>query len=534
MANIFQRAISAVRGERSSAPLYPQTGTGGGGWSSIFSGTRSHGVPRLNEQQRLEQNVGYVAIAAHRVAEDVSHLRVTVEVLKRGGRWVPDPAHPLQRLIDYPTEYLSGAELRYLLVTHRLLLGRMAALVQSGSAPEELHPLYPHLLELQPHPTEFVSGYRYRAPGGHQQLFMPYRPSGPLHEHSVLETRVMGPADPYSTMSPVQASANSIAVDNEVRAYARFYYANNAMPGVVLESDQPHPGADKAGAMKAAWNDTYQGMFNAGKVATLFGGLKLRATAPAFKDLAFPETTRATRNDILAAMGVPAPILGISEPGALGAEVFRAAKEVYQSTTLDSHRRALEGLYNQLARRWPNTRVVIESPVEDDLEALEQVRQWQVGQGIITRGEYRAGAGLEDDGHGELWLVAGTWQPTLETAVETTPEPEPTATDTGGVDPEITRARASRYRAAFAAEYRAAKRNEPLPDLWADESQDVREAATRLRSAALERADLVTAYEALKSEGAKQLARIGGTHDPHDAAPSDGQQPTETTPGGST
>ncbi|UWX64188.1 phage portal protein [Deinococcus rubellus] len=518
---MFSRAVqtvsSALRRKGNAGGIYAPAGSGG--WGTLFSfsgiGNRATGQVQLNESERLQNNVGVVHTAVLRIAEDVSSLKVTVEISKRGGRWVADPQHPLQQLLTQPVPWAEGTELRHVLQQHLCLLGRAAVLVVDGThgQPRELHLLYPQRLDALPDPVNFISQYRYQGLGGMQQYFPAFTTKPDPSGLSVLEVRIPEPTNPYGGNSAVQAGSNSITLDSEIRAYARFYFANNAVPGAVLESDQAYPGPVAAQAQKDSWNEQYQGVYNAGKLAPLWGGLKLKSIAPAFKDLAFPEITRATRQDILMHFGVPGPVLGYTDTGALGADTFSAARSVYQSQTLDPHRKRLERFFNRLATRWPGCRVVIESPVDDDLARLEKRRLDETGAGLLSRKEYRAAAGYEEDGQPDVWTMPRGTQVYHGLAPEDIAEPVAgeTAPAEAQAPPEDKGAVAARYRTLWASEYRrlkhASETERPhLPaefaQRWAAEGESLATLAGELRLAALNRSggDLAKAYEALKAE----------------------------------
>ncbi|GGO19543.1 phage portal protein [Deinococcus humi] len=502
--NLIQRMGAALTRKRADGPgLYAPGGIGG--WWSVFqSGGRESGQVNLNDGERLQNNVGVVHVAVSRIAEDISTLPVHVERARRGGRWEEEPTHPLARLLDNPCQAHDGVSLRHVMQQHLSLLGRAALLVVDGvnGEPRELHVLYPHLLDAVPDPTGFISQYRYRTLNGQQLYFPPFTARPDASGLGVLEVRIPDPVNPYAGSSAVQAGANSITLDAEVRAYARFYFANNAMPGGVLESDQPYPGVDAAAALRESWNETYQGMYNSGKVAPLWGGLKLRSIAPAFKDLAFPEITKASRQDILMHFGVPGPVVGYTDTGALGADTFSAAQAVYQAQTLDPHRKRMERLFNRLSVRFPGVRVRIESPVEEDLAALEKRQLDELKTGAISREEYRAARGYEPDGQPNVWMVPGS----LNIRHDLKPQDaEPPPEDQPPDEPPSP----ARYRQMWAEEYRLLK-NAPDPqaaartaqERWEALGSDVAARAMQHRRAALTASggDLALAYEALKAE----------------------------------
>ena len=496
--NILQRIASGLTRRTPASPsLYAPHG---GAWTPLFGlGGRGTGTVSLTPEAQLAQNLGVVHVATHRIAEDIASLPVRVEVKKRGQGWVEDPQHPLAALLAHPCAAFDGHSLRYVLQLHLCLLGRAALLVVDGSRgePRELHVLFPHRLTLIPDPVEYVRGYRYRSDAGTELTFPPFRDRPDPSGLGVLEVRVPGATSAYAGTSTVQAGAHSITLDAEVRAYARFYFANNAVPGAVLESDQPYPGVEAAAALRESWNETYQGMYNSGKIAPLWGGLKLRSIAPAFKDLAFPEISKATRQDILMHFGVPSPVVGYTDTGALGADTFSAALHVYQSQTLDAHRKRLERFFAPLAQRWPGCRVVIESPVEEDVAALEKRQLDELRTGAISREEYRTARGYLPDDQPNVWFV-----PSTTTVQHSLSPPEEAAPPNPPPD-------AARYRQMWSAEYRLlrdaddpARAAREAQTRWEAEGARIATRAARLRQAALQSSagDLRTAYEALKAE----------------------------------
>lgn len=525
--NPFSRAAatvtSALRRKGNAGNLYAPNGTGS--WQSVFQvSSRSTGQVRMTEQERLQSNVGVVHAATNRIAEDVSSLKVTVETWRRkGSKWLEDDTHPLNTLLDNPCMAMDGVSLRHVLQQHLCLLGRAALLVVDGTGgePMELHVLYPQRLDAIPDPVEFVSEYRYLSLSGQQQYFPAFQTRPNPLGVGVLECRVPDPTNPYAGNSIVQAGSNSITLDSEVRAYGRFYFANNAMPGAVLESKEPYPGVDVAKAQRESWNEAYQGVYNAGKIATLWNGLSLRSTAPAFKELDFPNITKATRQDILMHFGVPGPILGYSDTGALGADVFKGAQLIYQAQTLDPHRKRLERLLNRLASRWPGVRVVIESPVEDDIAAIEARQLTEAQNGLISREEYRNARQYDKDTQPEVWMLPATSKVLHGLKPEdVAPAPDPAAEPAGDPppDPVTTKAlreRASLVRSLWSWEYSRAKsgQTEDVEARWLDQCPALAGYAAVMRQRALEAAggNVAQAYEALKAES-KTLAALEAPH----------------------
>jgi HK97 family phage portal protein len=516
--NPLARAFRALALTRKTAPasLYPQTGYGS--WTHVLlGGNRAGRNLTLNESERLTLgNFGIARAATLRIAEDIAALQARVETRDSQGKWKAVPEHPLQTLIDRPKPWLSGHDLRQTLTQHAVLLGRFALLIQDGTGglPEELDVLYPHHLEALPHEVRFIGAYRYRTLAGKLTYFNPFDPlQRSIDGLSVLEVRIPDPGNPYAGNSTVQAAGNSINLSAEIHAFSRYYFANNAVPGLMLESEKSYPGPDAARAMRDEWNEGYQGAINAGKAAFLWEGLSAKVLAPAFKELAFPELARATTDDILTLFGVPASILGATRTGSLAGNAADAERKAYQQFTLDPHRRRLQAALNRLAERYgPGVRVVIESPVEADLIQEEKDRRARYMAGIISRKEYRAEAGLPDDGQPDVYAVPSGIR--FVTSISDAAQPaQPVAQALPSGDE---RARAARYRSLFAAERKRLDESGAItPELeasfqaaWEREGgTQLAERAATVRSFALNKADPITAYEALKSDGARILAR---------------------------
>jgi HK97 family phage portal protein len=523
--------------------LYPFQGAG---WVG-FGGNWRRGVNQfLSDWERVTSSFGWVRRAVVQKADDLSALAVTVEV-RRGKDWIATPDHPLAQLMRQPNPWISWNDFCHIWSQHMDLLGKAAWLVieDAKGLPLELHALYPFRLCPEPDPIHYINRWRYNALNGQVQYYADFGGKPDPSGLEVLYSRVPDPTNPYSGDSTVQAAGASIGLDAEIRSYAKFYFAQNATPGLVMETDQPYPGPEVARAMAEDWNQNYQGAVNAGKTARLWGGFRLKSTAPAFKDLEFAALSNASKIDIFAHFGVPLSVVGDNSKGSLGGQAADAERLTYQRHTLEPARRRLELHLNRLAARYgQDVRVVVESAIDEAIEQKQEEMHWRYMNGIISRSEYREWAGEEPDGQPDVYLIPGTSVvvhsfeseespkpkaqpisakiefPALEASKEGD-EPPVVSSPTPGPD-EPTKARKRRFRAQFASEYQRLKaRGLDRPDEileaqfaaeWEALGLGLAPVASKLRNFALAKSDRVTAFEALKSDGVKVLLALEANH----------------------
>jgi HK97 family phage portal protein len=527
--NPFRRA-----GKPERPGLYPLLGAG---WVGYGQNARRGLNQYLSDWERVTSSFGWVRRAVIQRADDLSALAVTVEV-RKGKDWIEAPEHPLAQLLRQPNPWTPWADLCHVWVQHMDLLGKAAWLVleDSRGLPLELHTLYPFRLWPEPHPVNYISRWRYNAFSGEVQFYADFGGKPDPSGREVLYARIPDPTNPYGGDSTVQAAGNSIGLDAEIRSYAKFYFAQNATPGLVMETEQPYPGAEMARAMADDWNQNYQGAVNAGKTARLWGGFRLKSVAPAFRELEYPALAKTTKEDIFAHFGVPLSIVGDNPKGALGGEAADAERLTYQRHALEPARRRLELTLMRLAARYgPDVRVVVESAIDEAVEQEQEEMRWRYANGVISRSEYREWAGEEPDGQPDVYLVPSTAVVVHDFAPADSGPPQPSdkpelppgddpanpetpdlPTPPADLPDAEAKARKNRYRAQFAAEYKRLKaRGLERPDAalssafdaeWERLEPGLSAPARRLREFALAKAGRVDGYEALKSEGAAILA----------------------------
>lgn len=529
-----RHALAALRG----ASIYPDPGGGG---ISLFGSSRN-GVNQIYSDDKLLQfNFGWVNAAVMRRANDISTLAVTVELLdKKSNKWRSAPDDPLQRLIARPNAHMTVVDWLSLCEQSAALLGKVTWLIvenPSSGMIEEVHMLLSERVSPIKHRSEFVVGWEYKPLSGDKLIFDNYDPRRPSPDGvSVYQYRVPTILNPYGGNSTVQAAGNSIGLDTEIRAYAKYFFQNNATPATILETDKPYPGVVKARQIREDWEAAYQGAARAGKTAVGWEGLKARTLSPPFRELEFPALARASKMDVLDHFGVPSIILGNDDTGNLGGDATNARRHIYQKHTLNPsrirHQQALEMLrmrYDERVNRRRTSRVRVESPVEEERRLTWESDKWEYENAIITRGEYRDRRGYEQDPVTADFFLVNKKNNIIPTSVASDPDSLIVlSTSKKDLDKakkvqemglgEDERARVKElkrlFRATFAGEYRVLK-DAPLEEKLSEFGAAWREKApllepekvAQLRAYAVRNFGLVKGYEALKATGAELLAQ---------------------------
>lgn len=215
-------------------------------------------------------------------------------------------AHIALDLWENPNPWYSQEEFIETVQQHLDLTGEMWWLVgraeRLSNMPLELWPIRPDRMEVVPSTSEFIAGYVYHGPGGEKV---------PLTTEQAIQVKLPNPLDPYRGLGPVQA----LFVDLDSARYGaewnRNFFINGAEPGGIIEV--PDTLQDwEFDQMQARWDETHKGVANAHRVAILEKG-QWKERKYTMRDLQFVELRRASRDQVLEALGFPKPLLGVVE-----------------------------------------------------------------------------------------------------------------------------------------------------------------------------------------------------------------------------
>lgn len=162
-----------------------------------------------------------------------------------------------------------------------------------------LHLLPPQYTSPIPDPKKFVSGYEVLLPGAGRTV---------IPASDVLWFRHPHPLNPYLSMTPMESAGIAIEIENLSKFYNRNFLLNDGRPGglLVVRGDMDE---DDKEELRARFRGN---VAKAGAVSVIASedGVDFVDTASNPRDAAYVEMRRITKEEILAAFGVPESVIG--------------------------------------------------------------------------------------------------------------------------------------------------------------------------------------------------------------------------------
>lgn len=162
-----------------------------------------------------------------------------------------------------------------------------------------LNLLPPQFTSPIPDPKRFVSGFQVDLPNGMRQIIPPEK---------VVWIRRPHPLDPYLSMTPMESAGVAIEIENLARLYNRNYLLNDGRPGGLLvvrgeidDDDKDELRSRFRGNLGTTGHTT---------VISSDDGVDYVDTSANPRDAAYIEMRRITKEEILAAFGVPESVIG--------------------------------------------------------------------------------------------------------------------------------------------------------------------------------------------------------------------------------
>lgn len=198
-----------------------------------------------------------------------------------------------------------------------------------------LNLLPPSLTAPIPDPVDFVSGYQVTMPSGGFKYLKP---------KDVLWIRKPHPLDPYLSLTPLESAGVAIDIENLAKTYNRNFLLQDGRPGMMLVvRDEVDP--DDREELEARFSG---GPYRAGKTSVIGaeGGIDVIDTSANMRDAAYVQMREITKDEILAAFGVPEPAIGNSS----GRTFSNAAEElrVFWMETMLPHLELLARAFDEL------------------------------------------------------------------------------------------------------------------------------------------------------------------------------------------
>lgn len=321
-----------------------------------------------------------------------------------GGEPLED--HRLRRLISQPNPVTSEFEFFELSVTYLDLSGNCPWLIERArdGLPAELWPLRPDKLRVIPTTNPRVWRYGYAAGPAPEDVVV--IPVGDL-----IHIKYPNPLDQYYGQAPLRPAARAAALDNSATDFVDSLLRNDAVPRVVVETEQAID-QEVADKLKAKWRRNT----GRGEPSFLQAGMHIQMVGLNLRDLEFPDLRTISESRICMALGVP-PILVGAKVG-LDRSTFsnygEARVSFWEETIMPLQRRFLEPVRtrllpefsgvgrNRVEVRWDNSEVLA-------LQEAEQTR-WEratnaLARGGITLNDFRRTVDLDPVPNGDVFLM---------------------------------------------------------------------------------------------------------------------------------
>ena len=243
-----------------------------------------------------------------------------------------------------------------------------------------MFPLLSQYVQIVPDAKTFIKAYKYGF--GHKQ--------GTFKPEEIIRFRMPNPKDYFYGMSPLQAAANAVTLQNHMDDYQDALFRNSARPDQLLVPDNPMSDFMREKAEKS-FNKAMRGPSSAGKTIMMPYGIKLEQLNFSPKEMRFL-LDKTTRDDIAAIFDIPATLMA---PTGGGRNKDEAAEYMHAKYGIWPRCRRLEQRLNQDLVSEYDGRLfcAFDSPVPRDKDFALKKRTADIRSGAITINETR-----EDDG----------------------------------------------------------------------------------------------------------------------------------------
>jgi HK97 family phage portal protein len=235
-----------------------------------------------------------------------------------------------------------------------------------------------------PDPKNFVAGYEVQMPQGNVVIMKP---------EDVVWIRKPHPLDPYLSLTPLESAGVAVEIENLAKIYNRNYLINDGRPGGLLVLRGEIDDDDKE-EIKSRFRGN---LTRAGATTVISSddGADFVDTSASPRDAAYTQMRQITKEEILAAFGVPESVIG----NAAGRTFSNASEEhrVFWNETMMPHLEQIARGLDELDEQYYIDFDVKSVPV---LILYEQERTRylmdEFQNGLISNNEYRIYSGRKE------------------------------------------------------------------------------------------------------------------------------------------
>ncbi len=302
--------------------------------------------------------------------------------------------HPLCRLLENPNPWLTPWELWYLTVVYLELTGNcfwyVAPLHTEDSrlgSPAELWIIPTPWVRVIPDKHNYISHYEVTANGLQTESFTP---------DEIIHLKYPNPIDPHYGLSPLQA--NSITVDANIELLRSRHqtFQSGSRPGIVLQTDQTLTD-QTVKRLEDKLEAKFAGRQNWHRPMVLEQGLKASPWTLTPAEMDFLNSSKLSRDEILAMFRVPPPITGIVENVGLGSDIWFGARVMFCEGTIQPKLDLIgQALTRDLGRRYgPDLTIRFPACTPRNHDQRRKDDELDATLGIRTYNEIRKSRGLQ-------------------------------------------------------------------------------------------------------------------------------------------
>ncbi|MEB0287220.1 phage portal protein [Cryobacterium sp. 10S3] len=418
-----QRLATVISGTSTKEFVQPLRPDGGMGFDDS-----SRIKDYISKAEQLSANVGWAAAASDAIAEACAAVQIQLYRKKSDGDREEIKDHELLELLKDPNNIHSGEQIRQLHFSYLNFTGESYELMLKAGQPFVPTPgkLPDSLLILPSHQVQFKLEPLY------SQSVVKY---GQVEYKLATIIRDINPdpANPYIGRSRIAASAAAIDTDDQMKQWNRRFFANNARPGMVINTNGEL--SDKSfDRLTQSLDDLHSGTDNAYKNIVIENG-DAKPYSLTQSDLDFLASRAFSRDEILAMFRLSPALLGMAEN--VNKATADAATYINAIINTVPRMRQYINLLNKILVKVydPTLELDFKNPVPEDVEAkLKQAME--LTNKVFTIDEIRALYGLKPlpDNLGDQFYIP-TATVTLESVANAEPIEDPNVPDE--VDPTV-------------------------------------------------------------------------------------------------
>lgn len=272
--------------------------------------------------------------------------------------------HPFLTLLRKVNPYMNAFDLWDLSEQFLELTGNCFWYVNRENPlniPTEIWVLPTQNMKIVPGTDRFIKGYVYT--NGFEKI--------PFDANEVIHFKFMSVRNVYYGLSPLQGGIVSVLLYNDMMAFENSLMKNNARPEGVLTTDQALSDREFQ-RLKDDWKENYSGSTKVGKTILLEKNLKYEKISWNPRELVLNQGRILTREEILAAFGVPISKVTSENVNLANADVGEI--QYQRDTIVPRLKRLEEKLNEQMIESYdPNLFVAFDNPVPEN--KLMQIRE---------------------------------------------------------------------------------------------------------------------------------------------------------------